>query len=78
MNFGIINQGGTVIGTYLHGFLDKDMFRENILSYIRAVKGIKEPQSKFEYAQFRTRELNKLADLIKTSINMDAIEKNLF
>ena len=78
MNFGIINQEGTVIGTYLHGFLDKDLFRENILSYIRTVKGIKEPQSKFEYAQFRTRELNKLADLIKASINMETIERKLF
>jgi len=77
MSFGIINQTGTVLGTYLHGFLDKDLFRENILSYIRAVKGIKKPQSKFEYATFRTRELNKLADLIKTSINMEAIERNL-
>lgn len=77
MNFGIINQAGTVFGTYLHGFLDNDLFRENILRYIRKEKGLPEPQNKFGYAQFRTRELNKLADLVKTSINMEAIERKL-
>lgn len=77
MNFGITNQSGTVIGTYLHGFLDKDLFRENILRYIRSQKGMLEPLNKFDYAQFRTREINKLADLVRTSITMGAIEKML-
>jgi len=77
MNFGIINQAGTVLGTYLHGFFDKDLFRENILRYIRSEKGLPEPQTHFDYAQFRTRELDRLADLIKTSINMEAIERKL-
>ncbi len=75
MNLGIINQEGTVIGTYLHGFLDKDLFRENILQYIRKQKGLSEPHNKFDYAQFRTCELDKLVDLIKTSIDMETIEK---
>ncbi len=77
MNFGIINHAGTIIGTYLHGFLDKDLFRKNILSYIRAVKGIKEPETKFDYAQFRTQEINKLSVLIKNSINMEVVEDKL-
>jgi adenosylcobyric acid synthase len=77
MNFGIINQGGTVIGTYLHGFLDQNLFRQNILNYLRKIKGIPQPQSEFDYAKFRTNELNKLADLIKTSINMEDIERIL-
>ena len=77
MNFGIINNEGTVIGTYLHGFLDQDQFRQNILRYMRSAKGIPEPQSKFDYAQFKSKELNKLADLIKNSINLEAIEKKL-
>ena len=77
MNSGISNQAGTVFGTYLHGFLDKDQFRENILQYIRKQKGYSEPKNKFDYAQFRTRELDKLADLVKTSINMEAVKKML-
>ncbi len=76
-NFGIINPEGTVLGTYLHGFFDKDLFRENILRYIREEKKLPEPKNKFNYAQFRTRELNTLADLAKTSINMEAIERML-
>lgn len=77
MNYGIMNHEGTVIGTYLHGFLDKDLFRKNILNYIRSVKQIKQPEVAFEYTQFRAQEIDKLADLIKTSINMEAIEKKL-
>ncbi len=77
MNFGITNQAGTVLGTYLHGFLDNDLFRKNILRYIRNEKGLPEPQENFNYAEFRKRELNKLADLIKNSINMKEIEKRL-
>jgi adenosylcobyric acid synthase len=77
MNFGIINHAGTIIGTYLHGFLDKDLFRKNILSYIRTIKGIKEPETEFDYAQFRTQEINKLSVLIKNSINMEVVEDKL-
>jgi adenosylcobyric acid synthase len=77
MNLGVINHEGTVIGTYLHGFLDKDLFRKNILRYIRNVKGIPKPETNFDYAEFRNREINKLTDLIKSSINMEAIEKKL-
>jgi adenosylcobyric acid synthase len=77
MNFGITNQTGTVFGTYLHGFMDNDLFRESILRYIRNERGMPEPQNKFDYAQFRSRELDKLADLIKSSIDMEAIKKKL-
>jgi adenosylcobyric acid synthase len=77
MNYGIVNDEGTVIGTYLHGFLDKDLFRKNILGYIRSTKGIEEPEVKFEYNQFRECEINKLADLIKDSIDIETIEKTL-
>lgn len=77
MERGIINKGGTVIGTYLHGFLDKDLFRNKFLSYIRSRKCKPRPQENFNFEEFRTRDLNKLTDLIKTSINMEAIKKNL-
>ena len=75
MNLGVMNEVGTVIGTYIHGFLDKDLFRENILRYIRRKNGLPEPQRKFDYTEFRAQELNKLAELIKTSINMEEIKK---
>ena len=75
MNLGVMNEVGTVIGTYIHGFLDKDLFRENILRYIRRKNGLPEPQRKFDYSQFRAQELNKLTELIKTSINMEEIKK---
>ena len=77
MNFGITNQTGTVIGTYLHGFMDNDLFRRIVLRYIRDAKGITEPQNRFDYVKFRSRKLDKLADLIKFSIDMEAIKQKL-
>jgi adenosylcobyric acid synthase len=71
MNYGITNQAGTVFGTYLHGFMDNGVFRKKILQYIRSKKGVLEPHNKFDYSQFRCRELNKLAELVKSSINME-------
>jgi cobyric acid synthase len=35
MNFGIINQDGTVLGSYLHGFMDNNFFHQSLLCYIK-------------------------------------------
>ena len=75
MNLGITNNEGTIIGTYLHGFLDMNILRQNILRYFRTKKNKVGPEKEFDYTHFRNREFNKLTDLIKSSINMEAISK---
>jgi adenosylcobyric acid synthase len=75
MNFGIINQGGTVLGTYLHGFFDNNLFRQTLLFYIREKRNIDKPSKPFDFTQFRQNELDRLSDLLTNSVNMKEISK---
>ncbi|MDR3223943.1 MAG: cobyric acid synthase [Methanobrevibacter sp.] len=69
---GSINKNGSVLGTYIHGIFDKPDFREFILNKIREKKGIEKKESK-DYENFREKELDKLADIVRTSLDIDEI-----
>ena len=75
MNFGIINQEGTVLGTYLHGFMDNNLFRQALLCYIREKRNINKPSKSFDFTEFRKNELDRLSDLLTDSVNMKEISK---
>lgn len=69
---GAINIQGNIMGTYLHGVFDGRDFREMILNKIRKSKGLEEKKS-LTYENIREKELDKLASLVRKSINMDEI-----
>ncbi|MDR3292044.1 MAG: cobyric acid synthase [Methanobrevibacter sp.] len=69
---GSINKNGSVLGTYIHGIFDKPDFREFILNKIRGKKGIEKKESK-DYENLREKELDKLADIVRTSLDIDEI-----
>jgi adenosylcobyric acid synthase len=69
---GATNKKGNVIGTYIHGIFDSIEFREYILNNLRAKKGLSYKKSK-NYESIRERELNKLADIVRNSIDMKKI-----
>lgn len=73
---GAINSEGNIMGTYLHGVFDGVNFREHVVNVLREQKGIPMKKS-LPYENVRERELDKLADLVRKSINMDAIYKIL-
>ena len=75
MNFGIINPEETVLGTYLHGFLDNNLFRQALLSHIRKQRNINQPSKPFDFTQFRKNELDRLSDLLSDSVNMKEVSK---
>jgi adenosylcobyric acid synthase len=75
MNFGIINQEGTVLGTYLHGFLDNNLFRQELLCFIRKQRNVNQPSKPFDFTQFRQNELDRLSDLLTDSVNMKEVSK---
>ena len=75
MNFGIINENGTVLGTYLHGFLDENSFRQELLCYIRGQRKIRNPLHLFNFTRFKQHELDKLCDLLTESVNMKEVSK---
>ncbi len=73
-SLGLCNEAGNVIGTYLHGFLDNDPIREAFLKFVRKQKKLPPPEEKFNYREFRSRQLDRLADLVTQSINMNEVK----
>lgn len=74
-SLGLCNEEGTVIGTYLHGFLDNDPIREAFLNYIRKQRNLPPPVKKFNYREFRSRHLDRLANLVTQSIDMNEVKR---
>ena len=63
---GCINEKGTVMGTYLHGIFDNESFVRNYFQ----LKGDMPEQS---FLEFKESQYDKLADLIRNSLNMEEI-----
>jgi len=71
---GAINASGNVMGTYIHGVFDGVEFREYMINSLRIKKGI-EPKKSKPYESIREKELDKLADIVRDSIDMETIYK---
>jgi len=71
---GVVNNKGNVMGTYIHGIFDGVEFRQHIINELRRDKGIEEKVS-MPYEHLREKELDKLADLVRGSIDMKEIYK---
>ena len=74
-SLGLSNEEGNVIGTYLHGFLDNDPIREGLLKYVRERKDLPQPEENFNYREFRSRQLDRLANLVTQSIDMNEVKR---
>jgi len=71
---GAINEASNVMGTYIHGIFDGTEFREYMLNTLRIKKDMK-PKKSNAYESLREKELDKLADIVRDSIDMDLIYK---
>lgn len=69
---GAVNEKGNVMGTYIHGVFDGMEFREYIVNILREKKGLP-LQKAIPYESLREAELDKLADLVRNSLDMDKI-----
>ena len=74
-SLGLCTEDGRVIGTYLHGFLDNDPIREAFLKFIRTRRELPQPEETFSYREFRSRQLDRLADLVTRSIDMKMVKR---
>lgn len=74
-SLGISNAEGTVLGTYLHGFLDRNDLREAFLHHVRLLRNRPMPSTPFDYQAFRKTQLDKLAKLAKDHLDMDRIKE---
>ncbi|MBN2898048.1 MAG: cobyric acid synthase [Clostridia bacterium] len=71
---GAINLAGNVFGTYIHGIFDDIQFTRNFLNIIRREKGLDDVESQVkDFEAFKDNEYNKLAEVLKASLDMDKI-----
>lgn len=70
---GTLNAQGTVLGTYLHGLFHNLDFRRTLLNSLRRRRGLPERQSKATLE--KEKQYDKLADLVRCSLDMTAIYK---
>lgn len=80
---------GNVIGTYIHGIFDNDAFRRAFLDHVRVRKGL--PSLRADETKSKTKsedknnsgidwdaEYNKLADVVRSGVDMDKIYDIIF
>ena len=68
---GSITEDGWIMGTYLHGMFHNRELRRNILKSIAARKGVSLPLGGQDFSQ--TAEYDKLAGIVRTSLDMDEL-----
>lgn len=67
---------GNVIGTYIHGIFDEEDFRSAFVKLVCDRKGIEYSNiDKISYKEYKEKQYDKLADILRESIDMDIIYK---
>jgi adenosylcobyric acid synthase len=69
---GAVSSDGRHMGTYIHGVFDGIAFREYLFNEIRREKKL-EGRVSMVYESHRDKELDKLADIVRSSLNMEYI-----
>lgn len=72
-NEGCSLHNGQVIGTYLHDVFHNDEFRGVYLNNLRVKKGLIPIERSLRFRQFKENEFDRLADHVRSSINMKTI-----
>ena len=62
-----------IFGTYIHGIFDNEEFTRRFLNNIRVKKGLLPLEDKFSFAEFKEKEYNKLAELLRNNIDISSI-----
>lgn len=72
---GAVDPEGRIWGTYLHGIFDNDEFRRYWLNSLRVFRGWEPIESGYRYRESREAAFGRLADHVRTHMNMDAIRE---
>lgn len=76
---GAVNAEATVFGSYLHGIFDNIPFTERLLNNLAEARGLPPLQAGIrDYADFREREYDRLADMVEKHIKMDILEDIIY
>ncbi len=74
---GYRNETGSIWGSYLHGIFDNEQLLFGLVHQIMREKGIDPMDNHLSVAEYKEIQYNKLADLIRKSLDMDYIYKLL-
>jgi adenosylcobyric acid synthase len=70
-------QNGNVLATYIHGCFD-DGLDDRLIELLSALKGIDRNRLKpLSYSEYRQQQYDKLADIVRNSLDMDLIYDEL-
>lgn len=70
-------QSGSVYGTYLHGFFDSGAVRDAILGALCKKRGVNLTDGAFDFAQYKERQYDLLAQGVRDALDMDLIYRIL-
>jgi adenosylcobyric acid synthase len=71
-----VSQDGRIWGTYIHGLFDNDRFRRRFIEGLRRDgAGADTGSATFEYAAFKEQQLDRLADLVRKTLDMRFVER---
>ncbi|MEQ0235786.1 cobyric acid synthase [Klebsiella sp. CN_Kp116] len=70
---GAVSDDGLAFGTYLHGLFDSDEFTRALVNGLRQRKGLAALDSDVEYAQYKSRQFDLLADAMRQHIDIEKI-----
>ena len=62
-----------IIGTYIHGIFDNSEFTNHFLNTVRKQKGIDEIKENFSFSEYKNREYDKLAKVLRENLDIDKI-----
>lgn len=69
----LLNGDGTVFGSYLHGIFDSDGVTEAVITKLCEKKGITLETAAFDLKAYKEEQYNLLADLIRSSLDMEKV-----
>ena len=70
---GAVAEGGRAFGTYVHGLFHEDEFRHSFIAAARAACGLAPMQSRAFLTAERERRIDRLAEHVRQSLDMDLI-----
>ena len=72
---GAVSRDGAVLGTYIHGIFDGDVFRRHVINTLRVKKGLDPLAANrtLPALEQRRRDFDKLAAVVRGSLDMDKI-----
>ncbi|NLO84819.1 MAG: cobyric acid synthase [Clostridiales bacterium] len=71
---GVCNVQGNVLGSYMHGLFDDGQLFAQIVQHVRSTKGLApETAQALTMDEFREREFDRIADIVRASVDMEQI-----